>query len=94
MPIIRCSKEVYNLLQREAIESGNPVSIILDRKLFGAPPVPGQMSLIPAPAPASPAAGRKKPVKARKRIKAQSKPHPKPHPTNFKIVDVVAKVIS
>ena len=33
MPILRCSKEVYDYVTRKAMETGNPASITLDRWL-------------------------------------------------------------
>jgi hypothetical protein len=35
MPTIRCSNEVYKLLQDKASQSGEPISIILDRVIWG-----------------------------------------------------------
>lgn len=71
MPIVRCSKEVYEKLQREALDTGNPVSIVLDRFLFptAADPKPASYS------PADPKPARKKkqkPVVA-KEVKIKAK---------------------
>jgi len=35
MPTIRCSNEVYKLLQGRALQRGEPASIILDRVIWG-----------------------------------------------------------
>jgi hypothetical protein len=35
MPTIRCSNEVYRLLQDKALQRGEPISIILDRVIYG-----------------------------------------------------------
>ena len=35
MPVIRCSNEVYKALQDKALQRGEPVSIVLDRVIWG-----------------------------------------------------------
>jgi len=35
MPVIRCSNEVYKALQDKALQRGEPISIVLDRLIYG-----------------------------------------------------------
>lgn len=71
MPVIRCSREVYERLQREALDTGNPVSIILDRCLFpiAADPKPASYS----PADSKPARKKKQKPAVAKEVKTKAK---------------------
>ena len=47
MPILRCSREFYEFVTRQAIDTNNPASIVLDRMLVDQPVHLRQIPLIP-----------------------------------------------
>ena len=65
MPTIRCSNEVYRLLQARALQRGEPASIILDRVIWGLD------TLTPQPKPE---------IEAKPEIKAKPEIEAKPEP--------------
>jgi hypothetical protein len=65
MPTIRCSNEVFKLLRDRASQSGEPISIILDRVIWGLDTLIPQKKLTTEPPVSPPAAAEaKKPTTA------------------------------
>ena len=49
MPTIRCSNEAYRLLNAKASQSGEPISIVLDRVIWGLETLTPQQKPIAGP---------------------------------------------
>jgi len=60
MPTIRCSNEAYRLLQDKALQLGEPISIVLDRVIWGLDTLTPQQKPIAEPPVSPPAAAKAK----------------------------------
>ena len=91
MPMTRISQEAFNYLKRQSGESGEPMSIILDRwmskdmaELKNKPPAPAPK--LPEVKPAAKPVGR--PRKAHKRTAVKALPKPVQQPLPKPVQDV------